>query len=87
MRELGVDLNKVPGSGRKERIVVNDVQEYVQQSLQNGGGSGGLQIRQRLQLISRSLWTLKSKLGAEFKKYLGLFCTECGIPHVTQFDG
>src|SRR5581483_1462302 len=34
-RELGVDLNKVSGTGRKERIVESDVQQFVQQSLQN----------------------------------------------------
>ena len=35
-RELGVDLNKVNGTGRKERIVEHDVQNFVQQSLQGG---------------------------------------------------
>ena len=32
-RELGVDLSKVHGSGRKERITKEDVQEFVKQAL------------------------------------------------------
>lgn len=38
-RELGVDLSQVHGSGRKERITKEDVQEFVQQAL--GGAASG----------------------------------------------
>ena len=38
-RELGVDLSKVHGSGRKERITKEDVQEFVKQAL--GGTASG----------------------------------------------
>ena len=34
-RELGVDLGAVTGSGRKQRIVKQDVQAFVKHSLQN----------------------------------------------------
>ena len=38
-RELGVDLSQVHGSGRKERITKEDVQEFVKQAL--GGTDSG----------------------------------------------
>jgi len=38
-RELGVDLSQVHGSGRKERITKEDVQEFVKQAL--GGPASG----------------------------------------------
>ena len=38
-RELGVDLSQVHGSGRKERITKEDVQEFVKQAL--GGATSG----------------------------------------------
>ena len=33
-RELGVDLSKLKGSGRKGRITKEDVQKFVKQSLE-----------------------------------------------------
>lgn len=38
-RELGVDLSQIHGSGRKERITKEDVQEFVKQAL--GGTASG----------------------------------------------
>ena len=35
-RELGVDLTRVVGQGRKGRIVKEDVQTYVKQALASG---------------------------------------------------
>ncbi len=43
-RELGVDLRLVPGSGRKGRIVKEDLQGYVKASLRHGSGAGGVPI-------------------------------------------
>ncbi len=39
-RELGVDLIQVKGSGRKGRIVQDDVKGFVKQAMQHGGGKG-----------------------------------------------
>lgn len=39
-RELGVDLSAVAGSGRKGRILAEDVRGYVKQRLAGGGGGG-----------------------------------------------
>lgn len=40
-RELGVDLTQVSGSGPKQRIVKEDVQQYVKQRLSGSGQSAG----------------------------------------------
>jgi len=39
-RELGVDLSQVHGSGRKERITKEDVQEFVKQALGGTAAAG-----------------------------------------------
>lgn len=89
-RELGVDLNKVNGTGRKERIVEHDVQNFVQQSLQGGGGNsvGGLQIPPA-QTIDFSQFGEFEKLPlSRIQKISGSFLHRnwVTIPHVTQFD-
>ena len=38
-RELGVDINKVPGSGEGGRISMDDVKAYVKKIMQGKGGS------------------------------------------------
>lgn len=43
-RELGVDLRLVPGSGRKARILKQDLQAYVKASLRQGTTSSGVPI-------------------------------------------
>ena len=40
-RELGVDLGLVKGSGAKERIVQEDIQNFVKQALAGGAGASG----------------------------------------------
>ena len=39
-RKLGVDLRQVKGSARQGRILKEDVEAYVSQTLKSGGGSG-----------------------------------------------
>ena len=44
-RELGVDLGRVAGSGRKGRIIKDDVKAFVKLTLTQGtGGGGGLAV-------------------------------------------
>ncbi|WP_444541764.1 dihydrolipoyllysine-residue acetyltransferase [Arenicella chitinivorans] len=38
-RELGVDLSKVTGTGRKQRVTKDDVKAYVKSSLQSGAAN------------------------------------------------
>lgn len=89
-RELGVDLNKVPGSGRKERIIESDVQQFVQQSLNNGGGNavGGLQIPPAQEIDFTQFGTVEKQPLSRIQKISGAFLHRnwVTIPHVTQFD-
>ena len=43
-REFGVDLTKVAGTGRKNRILTEDVQKFVKQALAGGAGAAGLYL-------------------------------------------
>ena len=92
-RELGVDLGRVQGSGRKGRIRREDVQAFVKSSLQGGGApsSGG---------VSGFAWPAMpeidfAKFGEIEKKPLSrirklsaqnLHRSWLHVPHVTQHD-
>ncbi|HSX20855.1 MAG TPA: 2-oxo acid dehydrogenase subunit E2 [Gammaproteobacteria bacterium] len=86
-RELGVDLNKVNGSGRKDRIVTTDVQEYVQQTLQGGGGTG-IQIPAAPAIDFSQYGSIEKQPLNRIQKISGAFLHRnwISIPHVTQFD-
>lgn len=95
-RELGADLSKVNGSGRKGRITQEDVKTYIKEMMSFGGNgqrgapavSGGMGIPPMPE-INFSQWgdveTIKlnriNKLTGEF-----LHRNWLHIPHVTQFD-
>ncbi len=87
-RELGVDLNKVPGSGRKDRIVVDDVQQYVQQALQQNTVGGGLQVPQATAIDFSQFGKIEKQSLSRIQKISGTFLHRnwVTIPHVTQFD-
>ncbi len=44
-RELGVDINKVPGSGEGGRISMDDVKAYVKKIMQGKGEAVGVGIK------------------------------------------
>jgi pyruvate dehydrogenase E2 component (dihydrolipoamide acetyltransferase) len=94
-RELGVDLGAITGSGRKQRIVKHDVQNFVKQTLQSvasapttNSTSTALGVA-AMPEIDFSQWggveTVKlskiNKLTGEF-----LHRNWVTVPHVTQFD-
>lgn len=95
-RELGADLSRVNGTGRKGRITQEDVKTYIKEMMSFGGNgqrgapavSGGMGIPPMPE-IDFSQWgeveTLKlnriNKLTGEF-----LHRNWLHIPHVTQFD-
>jgi pyruvate dehydrogenase E2 component (dihydrolipoamide acetyltransferase) len=86
-RELGVDLNKVPGSGRKDRIVVDDVQDYVKQAL-NSNSSGGMQVSAAPAIDFSQFGKIEKQALSRIQKISGTFLHRnwVTIPHVTQFD-
>jgi pyruvate dehydrogenase E2 component (dihydrolipoamide acetyltransferase) len=89
-REIGVDINKVPGSGANGRISMDDVKAFskkVHQSYSQGGGTG-LNIKSeslpdfsKFGAINKVEMTNIRKKTAEHLSYAW-----ATIPHVTQFD-
>lgn len=92
-RELGADLGRIQGSGRKGRITFEDVQGYVKTALsqvQSGqavaGGGGGLPVQPDIDFskfgeveVVELARIRKISSRAVHKNWLL-------IPHVTQFD-
>lgn len=96
-REFGVDLTLVKGTGRKGRILKEDVQSYVKYELSrpkaNAGssvaaGEGGLQVVSAKQIDFAKFGEVETKALTRIQKISGPFLHRnwVTIPHVTQFD-
>jgi pyruvate dehydrogenase E2 component (dihydrolipoamide acetyltransferase) len=94
-RELGVDLGRVSGSGRKNRITREDVQHFVKQALAGGaapraaaGGGAGLNLLPWPQVDFSKFGEVETKPLSKIKKISGanLARNWVMIPHVTQHD-
>ena len=86
-RELGVDLGKVDGSGRKGRITRDDVQNFVKRALSQPAG-GGLGVAPMPEIDFSQWGEIESKPLTKINKLTGEFLHRnwVTIPHVTQFD-
>ena len=92
-RELGVDLARVNGSGRKGRIKREDVQQFVKAALQGGatassGGGGGLELLPWPKVDFAKFGAVESQPLSRIQKISGanLARNWAMIPHVTQHD-
>ncbi|ALO36267.1 dihydrolipoamide acetyltransferase [Colwellia sp. MT41] len=96
-REFGVDLTLVKGTGRKNRILKDDVQSYVKYELSrpkaNAGssvaaGEGGLQVVSARAIDFSKFGDIETKPLSRIQKISGPFLHRnwVTIPHVTQFD-
>jgi len=90
-RELGVDLTRVQGSGRKGRITREDVQNHIRQMIKSGGSAtpGGTQRLPEVPEIDFSQFgEVEERPLSRIKRISGSHLTACwlNIPHVTQFD-
>jgi pyruvate dehydrogenase E2 component (dihydrolipoamide acetyltransferase) len=95
-RELGVDLTRVAGSGRKARITKEDVQNFVKAALAGGaapraaasGGGAGLNLLPWPQVDFAKFGEVEAKPLSRIKKISGanLARNWVMIPHVTQHD-
>jgi pyruvate dehydrogenase E2 component (dihydrolipoamide acetyltransferase) len=97
-REFGVDLTQVQGSGRKNRILKEDVQSYVKYELSRPkvtagattakGGAGGLQVIAQPKVDFSKFGEIEEKPLTRIQKLSGpnLHRNWVTIPHVTQFD-
>ncbi len=83
-RELGIDLSQLRGSGDKQRILKEDVQNYVKQRL---SGQPGLQISSAPMIDFSKFGEVETKALSKIQKISGaaLHRNWVSIPHVTQF--
>lgn len=91
-RELGVDLLRVTGSGPKQRVTKDDVQNFVKRSLQAGqGGRPGaspFDLPAGPEVDYSKFGPVESQPLGRIKKLSGAHLHRCWltVPHVTQFD-
>jgi pyruvate dehydrogenase E2 component (dihydrolipoamide acetyltransferase) len=93
-RELGADLNKVKGSGRKGRITQDDVKAFIKDVMSFGGmpsaaASGNTLGVAPMPEIDFSQWgDIETVPLSRINKLTGEFLHRnwVHIPHVTQFD-
>ena len=88
-RELGVDINQVPGSGPAGRISVEDVKNYARSLIVNPGVSKIVQpaatsplpdFRQWGEVERKAMSSVRRKTAEQMHRAWST------IPHVTQFD-
>ena len=86
-RELGVDLSRVKGSGRKERITEDDVKAFVKAVMQ-GGGAGGSGLPKVPEVDFARFGRIEVKPLSRIKRISGprLQAAWVNVPHVTQHD-
>jgi pyruvate dehydrogenase E2 component (dihydrolipoamide acetyltransferase) len=96
-REFGADLTKVTGTGRKQRILKEDVQAFVKYELSRpkataatnvASGGGGLQVIASPKVDFSKFGEIEQKPLTRIQKISGpnLHRNWVTIPHVTQFD-
>ena len=96
-RELGVDVARVKGSGPKERILKEDIQNFVKQALAGGSGAPAGARGGGLADLGLPAWPkvdfakfgpIEARALTRIQKISGpaLARNWVMIPHVTQFD-
>lgn len=92
-RELGVNLNKVKGSGRKGRILKEDLQSFVKEVMAEGADigtplTGGMGIPEIPAIDFSQFGEIETRPLSRIKKLSGVHLQRSwlNIPHVTQFD-
>ncbi|NRA61108.1 MAG: pyruvate dehydrogenase complex dihydrolipoyllysine-residue acetyltransferase [Psychrobium sp.] len=97
-REFGVDLTQVTGTGRKGRVLRDDVQSYVKYELSRpkasvatattGNNEGGLSVISVKPVDFSKFGEIEEKKLSRIQKISGPFLHRnwVTIPHVTHFD-
>jgi len=91
-RELGVDLSLVPPSGRKARVLKEDVQSYVKSMLAQGAGAGvpiaGVAVARAPEIDFAKFGPTELQPLNRVRKLsaANLHRSWVTVPHVTQFD-
>jgi len=88
-RELGVDLTRVSGTGNHERILKENVQEFVKHALREPAGGGASLGVEPMPEVDFSQWgDVETKKLSKINILTGKFMHRnwVNVPHVTQFD-
>ncbi|MEX0606582.1 MAG: 2-oxo acid dehydrogenase subunit E2, partial [Halofilum sp. (in: g-proteobacteria)] len=87
-RELGLDLTQVSGSGRKGRILYEDVKSHVKRVMNQPAASGGLGVAAMPEFDFSAYGEIETAELSRINKLTGqnLHRNWVTIPHVTQFD-
>ncbi|WP_067561190.1 dihydrolipoyllysine-residue acetyltransferase [Halofilum ochraceum] len=88
-RELGVDLTQVTGSGRKGRVLKEDVKAHVKQAMEApAAAGGGLGVPPMPEIDFSEFGEIETKPLTKINKLTGqnLHRNWVTVPHVTQFD-
>ena len=89
-RELGVDVARVKGSGPKNRILKEDIQNYVKAALSGArpAAAGGLDLLPWPKIDYAKFGSFEARPLSRIKKISGANLSRnwVMIPHVTQFD-
>lgn len=86
-RELGVDLTKVKGTGEKQRILKEDIHNFVKSALSKKS-EGGFAFAPLPAVDFSKFGEIEKKPLSRIKKLTGTHVHRSwvSIPHVTQFD-
>lgn len=87
-REFGVNLSEVAGSGRKNRITKDDVQQYIKSRLSEKPTAGGFSLPQAPVIDFSKFGAVETRPLNKIKRLTGqnVHRSWITIPHVTQFD-
>ncbi len=87
-RELGVDINKVPGSGGDGRISMDDVKAYVKKRMQGKDEGVGLGIKKEVLPDFSKYGTIERVAMNKIREKTATHLSYAWAvtPHVTQFD-
>ena len=87
-REYGVNITEVTGTGRKARILKEDIQDFVKASIAAKGASGGSGIPEIAQVDFTRWGEVEVRPLSRIRKASAknLHKSWLNVPHVTQFD-
>ncbi len=87
-RELGADLSQIQGSGRKGRILKEDVKAFVKKAMTSGNTSAGLGVAPMPEIDFSQFGETEIQPLTKINKLTGQFLHRnwVTVPHVTQFD-
>ena len=87
-REYGVNIIEVAGTGRKDRVLKEDIHEFVKARIAGKGSSGGSGIPEIPQMDFTKWGEVENRPLSRIRKASAknLHRSWLNVPHVTQFD-